>query len=64
MIKVAQWLVKKLWFSDQPTCICGWSMKPIEKGHVMNYTWHCITRKCNWEAFEDDMGKLHWWEVH
>jgi len=60
---VIKWLLKK-WFGNTPVCPCGWSMKPFDNDHVMIYQWKCIWKYCKWECFEDDMGKLHWWQKH
>ena len=52
------WLLRK-WFNS-PTCNCGWAMKPFERYSDRN-SWKCFWKNCDWEVFQDDNGKLHWW---
>ena len=36
-------------------------MKPFEKW-TNGYQWKCVWKKCNWEAFDNGDGRLHWWQ--
>ncbi len=54
-----RWLYNK--FKETPTCVCGWKMKPITI-NPYKHSWYCIWKQCDWEAFESDNGKLHWWK--
>ena len=58
-----KWLLSK-WYRHSPTCNCGWAMKPFDKDHPLIYQWKCVWPQCEWEAFEDDRGRLHWWKKH
>ena len=58
-----KWLLKK-YYPHSPDCNCGWRMKPFDKDQYLIYQWKCIWKYCKWECFEDDMGKLHWWQRH
>ena len=53
-------LLKK-YYPYSPTCNCGWTMKPFEKW-TNGYQWKCVWKKCNWEAFDNGDGRLHWWQ--
>ena len=54
-----RWLYNK--FKETPKCVCGWKMKSINTyGDI--YSWTCVWKKCKWEVFQSDNGKLHWWK--
>ena len=36
-------------------------MKPVDTA-LDTWLWVCIWKQCDWEAFESDNGKLHWWK--
>ena len=55
-----KWLLKKYYPYSQ-TCNCGCTMKPFEKW-TNGYQWKCVWKKCNWEAFDNGDGRLHWWQ--
>ena len=54
------WFIEKI-YGDTPTCMCGLRMRPKEPKQYIIYSWKCWF-KCEWEAFQDDNGKLHWWK--
>jgi len=54
-----RWLYNK--FKHTPKCVCGWKMKPVDTA-LNTWNWVCIWKKCEWEVFESDNGKLHWWK--
>ena len=58
-----KWLLKKF-YPHSAICNCGWAMKPFDKDHPLIYQWKCVWPICEWEAFEDDKGRLHWWKNH
>jgi hypothetical protein len=53
-------LLLKKYYKHSPECHCGWAMKPFEE-YTDRHQWKCIWKDCDWEAFEDSNGKLHWW---
>ena len=55
-----KWFLTK-WYKHSPDCICGYRMKPIDT-YGDTYSWTCIWKQCEWEVFESDNGKLHWWK--
>ena len=41
--------------------MCGYNMKPVTHStYREEYSWKCIWKKCGWETFQTDNGKLHW----
>jgi len=57
---VIKWFINKL-YKHNPECVCGYRMKSIDT-YGDTYSWICIWKKCKWEAFESDNGKLHWFK--
>ena len=46
-------------YKNSPECNCGYKMKPTQT-RLDDYSWKCIWKKCEWEAYESPNGKLHW----
>ena len=57
-----KWLLKK-YYPHSPICNCGWAMKPFDKCNYIICQWKCVWYQCNWECFQDDNGRLHWWKA-
>jgi len=55
-----KWFLTK-WYKHSPDCVCGYRMKPVDT-YGDTYSWTCIRKECEWEVFQSDNGKLHWWK--
>ena len=41
--------------------MCGYRMKPTDRRKTVSEdSWKCIWKKCGWETYQTDNGKLHW----
>ena len=53
-----KWILR-FYYKDTPDCMCGWAMKPTQVRSEED-SWICIWKKCGWETYQSDNGKLHW----
>ena len=53
-----KWILR-FYYKDTPACNCGWAMKPTQV-RLGEDSWKCIWKKCGWETYQSDNGKLHW----
>ena len=56
---IFKWLHNRKYL-DTPICPCKRRMVPVE--NQFHDTWKCIWKKCDWEVFSGDGGKLHWYK--